>query len=198
MALPNISLLKSSAMICIAFVHMALLNMLYHFHPSNRVIAYSSMPLAQEQVTQISFITRSKPKPQQIQKAARTPETTLANAAIGLQVEFKERQASEVQTNTNTNKNLEPLNLSLPEVAIDFSPKPPDLLERAKNPIDYQATRFNGSWKPSGNAVDALKWKSKTFNFITGILGGNQRLCTDDDRKNRLPDCVPEDYQPED
>lgn len=201
MVLPKISILKSSVMICIVFAHMALLYALYFYSPSKYTPASYVRLSPPEQITRITFITRPKPKPQPIQnpilQTVQTPETAQAKSAIGLQVEFKETAVNEIQTNTNSNENIEPLNLSLPETTLDFSQKPRDLMERSRNPIEYQATRFNNQWKPSGNAVDSLKWKSKTFNFITGILGGNQKMCTDEDRKNRLPECVPDGYKSE-
>lgn len=201
MALPKISILKSSVMIGIVFAHMALLYLLYFYSPSKYTPASYVRLSHPEQITRITFITRAKPKPQQIQnpilQIVQTPETAQAKAAIGLHVEFKERTANEIQTNTNSNENTEPLNLSLPEATLDFSPKPRDLMERPRNPIEYQATRFNNQWKPSGNAVDSLKWKSKTVNTLLGLFGGNIKMCTDEDRKNRLPECVPDAYKPE-
>ncbi len=201
MVLPKISILKSSVMICIVFAHTALLYLLYFYSPSKYTPARYVRLSNTEQITRITFITRPKPKPQPsqipIMQAVQTPETAPAKSEIGLQVEFKEIVGNEIQSNTNSSENSPPLNLSLPEATLDFSPKPRDLMERARNPIEYQTTRFNNQWKPSGNAVDSLKWKSKTVNTLLGLFGGNIKMCTDEDRKNRLPECVPDAYKPE-
>ncbi len=201
MILPKIPILKSSLMICIVFAHMALMYLLYFYTPSKYNPSSYLHLSTPEQITRITFITRPKPKTQQIQNPSlhvvRTPETALANAVNGLQVEFKTRMTNEIQPNTNTNKNLEPLNLSLPESKLDFSPKARDLMERPRNPVEYQATRFNNQWKPSGNAVDSLKWKSKTVNTVLGLFGGNKKICTDEDKKNSTAECVPDGYRPE-
>lgn len=202
MAFPKIPFFKSTLLLCIVCAHFALLYLLYFYSPSQYTPASYVREQAQQQITQITFISREKAKPLVIQKpfigSTAPNRLDTKNNSVGMQAQFKESTAQHSQINESNDTDLKPLNLNLPELAIDFSPKDRDLLERPRNPIDYQTTQFNGSWKPSGNAVDSLKWKSKTFNFITGILGGNQRICTDEDRKNRLPECVPDAYQPED
>lgn len=202
MAFPKLSLFQSSIMFCIVCAHLSLLYLLYFYSPSKYTAVSYSREQTREQITQITFITRTPPKPHQtqnkIQPTVKTQQKDALEQRAGLQAEFIESKPQASLANDNANNNQKPLNLNLPDIAYDFSPKERDLLERPRNPIDSQTTQFNGSWKPSGNAVDSLKWKSKTFNFITGILGGNQRICTDEDRKNRLPDCVPDDYKPED
>lgn len=201
-ATPKITLFKISLMLCIICAHLGLLYLLYFYSPSKYSAVRYSREHTREQITQITFITRSPRKPLQtqnpIQPTVKTHQKDALEQSNGLQAEFIESKPQASLANGNANNTQKPLNLNLPDIAYDFSPKERDLLERPRNPIDYQTTQFNGSWKPSGNAVDSLKWKSKTFNFITGILGGNQRICTDEDRKNRLPDCVPDDYKPED
>ena len=195
MALPKTSILKINAMLVITLVHFGLLYLLYHLHPISPTNTYLSKQKQLEQITQISFITRPKKS---------TPLNTVPKAITkqerveNMQIDMVEKKSK----NSNSAESLAiesaPLNLSLPEPRIDFSPKPRNIFERPRNTVEYQSTRFNNAYKPSGNAVDSLKWKSKTFNFITGILGGNQKICTDEDRRNRLPECVPDAYKPED
>lgn len=193
MASTKSSLLKMNTLLVVVIVHIGLLYLLYHLHPKGHVATYITKQLPPEQVTQITFITRPKKIKAIITEPIITPKRTQEN---NLQIEY-------VEKNSNTNKDKtvntepEPLNLNLPEAVIDFSPQQRNLLERQSNTVEYQSTRFSNQFKPSGNVVDQLKWKSKTFNFITGILGGNQKICSDEDRKNRLPECVPDAYQPE-
>jgi hypothetical protein len=194
-ALPKISILKTSSMLIVLLIHCGLLYLLYHFQPSNQITAYKAAQLEQEQITQITFITRAKKI-----VLPRTESNVVTNKPLDnkLQIEFIERNTNTTKKNSISIIEPTPLDLSLPEAKLDFSAKPLDILARPRNTVEYQSTRFNDRFKPSGNAIDSLKWKSKTFNFITGILGGNQKICTDEDRKNRLPECVPDAYKPED
>lgn len=181
-------------MLIVLLAHGGLLYLLYHFHPSNQIISYKVSQLQQEQITQITFITRAKkimlPKPE-------SKVITKKPLDNKLHIAFIEKKTTVGTTHKNSTIELAPLNLSLPEATLDFSPKPPDIMGRPRNTVEFQTTRFNNQYKPSGNAIDSLKWQSKTFNFITGILGGNQKICSDEDRKNRLPECVPDAYKPE-
>ena len=194
MALPKASILKINAMLVIILAHCGLLYLLYHLHPNTPTNTYLSKQKQLEQITQITFITRLKKN---------TPPSTVPKVITkqerveNMQVEIVEKKSKNSSSDEFMAIEQAPLILSLPELTLDFSPTPRNILDRPRNTVEYQSTRFNNAYKPSGNAVDSLKWKSKTFNFITGILGGNQKICTDEDRKNRLPECVPDAYKPE-
>lgn len=194
MALPQISLLKSSVMLIVLSFHIGLLYLLYYFQPSNREVSYKATELQQEQITQITFITRPK-KISTPQSEAKIISHKIPDKV--LQVEFVEKNTQSADTSALTINEQAPLNLSLPEAKLDFSPKPRGLLEKPRNPIEYQTTRFNDSWKPQGSAMDSLKWKSKTVNTVLGLFGGNRKLCTDEDKKNSIAGCVPDGYRPE-
>jgi hypothetical protein len=188
------SLLKTNALLVVVLGHFGLLYLLYHLHPSKYVLAHTTERSPPEQVTQITFIMRPKKIKAIITEPIITPKRRQEN---NLQIEYVEKNSTNSNKNKTVNTEPEPLNLSLPEAVIDFNPQQRDILERQRNTVEYQSTRFNNSYKPSGNAVDSLKWKSKTVNLITGLFGGNMKMCTDEDRKNRLPRCVPDAYREE-
>ena len=95
-----------------------------------------------------------------------------------MQVEFRAKgpTASVDETNaSNPDAGVAPLILSPPEPDYDFSPPPRDLLAKPRNPLETEQTRFSKAWKPDGNVVDSLKWKSKTVNAVLGLFGGNMK-----------------------
>ena len=194
MALPKISLLKINALLIIIFIHCGLLYLLYQLHPSSPT-NYLVVRKQQEQITQITFITRLiKNTPPSIAPKIVAKQKPVEN----MQIEIIEKKSNHSPSKKSLAIEPAQLILSFPEPTIDFSPAPRNILDRPRNTVEYQSTRFNNVYKPSGNAIDSLKWKSKTFNFITGMLGGNQKVCTDEDRSNRLAECVPDAYKPED
>lgn len=195
MALPKIPTLKINALLIIILIHFGLLYLLYHLHPNTATTTYLSLQKQQEQITQIIFITRLKKS-----NAPSSASKTVAKQQRVeiMQIEIIQNEPKKSSPDASLEIEPAPLILSLPEPKIDYGPIARDILAQPRNTVEYQSTRFNNQFKPSGNAIDSLKWKSKTFNFITGILGGNQKICTDEDRRNRLAECVPDAYKPED
>ena len=194
MALPKIPTLKINALLIIILIHFGLLYLLYHLHPNTATTTYLSLQKQQEQITQIIFITRLKKS-----NAPSSASKTVAKQQRVeiMQIEIIQNEPKKSSPDASLAIEPAPLILSLPEPKIDYGPIARDILAQPRNTVEYQSTRFNNQFKPSGNAIDSLKWKSKTFNFITGILGGNQKICTDEDRRNRLAECVPDAYKPE-
>ena len=195
MALPKIPTLKINALLIIILIHFGLLYLLYHLHPNTATTTYLSLQNQQEQITQIIFITHLKKS-----NAPSSASKTVAQQQRVeiMQIEIIQNEPKKSSPDASLAIEPAPLILSLPEPKIDYGPIARDILAQPRNTVEYQSTRFNNQFKPSGNAIDSLKWKSKTFNFITGILGGNQKICTDEDRRNRLAECVPDAYKPED
>lgn len=188
-------------MLCIIAMHCILLYMLYTLRPHKVDNAHFIFPAQNEQITRITFITRPAKKligskNLKITSASTSHEINQRSQNT-LQADFITRNPKKLETDSTRIVPADNLILSLPEAKLDFSPKPRGLLEKPRNPIEYQTTRFNDSWKPSGTAIDSLKWNSKTVNAVLGLFGGNKKLCTDEDRKNSIAECVPEGYRPE-
>jgi hypothetical protein len=191
---------KIVVLLFILTLHTLLLYFLVHMKPAKWVAAaYNSLPkTTPETITVLELITR--PRRAINNKAPESAQKNMALATSGMQAEFRDKEpsASVDQTNASApDAGVAPLNLSLPDIKLDFSPKPRGLLEKPRNPIEYKTTRFNDSWKPQGSAMDSLKWKSKTVNTVLGLFGGNRKLCTDEDKKNSIAGCVPDGYRPE-
>ncbi|MBP6533890.1 MAG: hypothetical protein KA218_02405 [Arenimonas sp.] len=192
--------LKTAVLLGVLAGHALLLYLLITMKPAKWVAsanaAISGKP--PEQVTVLEFITR--PRKASINKAPESAPKNRAAASNGMQVEFSAKGPSAAVNETNVSTpdaDVAPLILSLPEPDYDFSPPPRDLLAKQRNPLETQKTRFSNAWKPDGNAVDSLKWKSKTVNAVLGLFGGNMKICTDEDRRNLNPACVPDNYRPE-
>lgn len=192
--------LKTAVLLGVLAGHALLLYLLINMKPAKWVAAANAavsgrMP---EQVTVLEFITR--PRKANINKAPEPAPKNRAAAANGMQVEFRAKgpTASVDETNaSNPDAGGAPLILSPPEPDYDFSPPPRDLLAKPRNPLETEQTRFSKAWKPDGNVVDSLKWKSKTINAVLGLFGGNMKICTEEDERNRNPACVPDNYRPE-
>lgn len=192
--------LKTAVLLGVLAGHALLLYLLIHMKPAKWVAAANSAVSgkAPESVTVLEFITR--PRRASINK---TPEPAPKNRAAepnGMQAEFRAKGPSAAVEQTNASApdaGVAPLILSLPEPDYDFSPPPRDLLAKPRNPLETEKTRFSKAWKPDGNAVESLKWKSKTVNAVLGLFGGNMKICTEEDQHNRNPACVPDNYRPE-
>ncbi len=188
-------------MLGIIAIHCILLYTLYTLRPDKVDNAHFIFPAQNEQITRITFITRPAKK----LIGSKNPKNTSASAPLEinqhsqkrLQADFIARNPKKPETESARIVPSDSLILSLPEAKLDFSPKARDLMERPRNTVEYKATRFNSHWKPSGNVVDSLKWKSKTVNTVLGLFGGNRKLCTDEDKKNSIAGCVPNGYRPE-
>jgi hypothetical protein len=192
--------LKTAVLLGVMAGHTLLLYLLINMKPAKWVAAANSAVSGTppESVTVLEFITR--PRKANINKAPEPAPKNRTAASNGMQVEFraKDPSASVSETNASTpDTDIAPLILSLPEPDYDFSPPPRDLLAKPRNPLETQKTRFSKAWKPDGNVVDSLKWKSKTVNAVLGLFGGNRKICTEEDQRNLNPECVPDNYRPE-
>jgi hypothetical protein len=57
-------------------------------------------------------------------------------------------------------------------------------------------TQFDAAWAPDGDFADDLAWRSPTAALVMAVLG--RRIpCTDDERRQRLPRCVPQNARNE-
>lgn len=196
--MPN--MLKIGIMLCLLSLHFGLIYLLYTYKPSKlSTYARAKPELAEsDSVMVIQFITR--PSARKTIKTGGTAEIRQNNASAQASLNnITKADATDDATPSASFDELPDtqLILSPPEPRYDFTPPPRDLTARPKNPLEPQTTRFSKSWKPDGNAIDSLKWNSNAINAIFGLFGGNAKICTDEDRRQRNPECVPDGFQPE-
>lgn len=61
--------------------------------------------------------------------------------------------------------------------------------------IEYVATRFDSAWTPDGDLVDQLAHRHRAI-AIARAVTGYRKPCTEDEKRRRLPRCLPPPSDP--
>lgn len=142
---------------------------------------------------QIEFISRSTPTMvTAVAPASRTHsrETSATHRAAGIPVDVSRRRPQAQRQAVDDAVGAAPatFDLRVPEAAVVVAHADP-LQRRAA--LDHRATRFESSWAPSGNVLDAAAFRSRAAALALHAFGGPPRHCDEIERRRRVANCLP-------
>lgn len=180
-----------AALVVLVF-HLAALAWLLNFVPEQRVTG-TRLAGDEEEAIQIVFVVRPAPAVVPAEPALARPSRR-DGALQAVTVVARPDSAATVPEPADTPTKHPRLDLSLPLAQREVVIPSRDVLAD-RGAIRYEATRFAGSWKPEGNALTELAWKSKVADVVLSAFGGPPRRCTEVEKRLLKPYCLPDAHE---